>query len=194
MSSYFTQVDFLPRLDLQTELDSLISNTDIFWVNNEQICVNTTQKNSNDFKEGTGSLIYDWTKKTMLMNDNGKEEIHVPKRENQLEEKDFKYLCSVFENTLFQTVYTKLQEVFHLGRVRLIKSKPKSCLTWHYDFEKRLHYPIKTQEGCFMVIDDKVVHLPKYQWCLTETTTKHTAVNASKEERIHLVACILGEK
>jgi len=194
MSTYFTKINFLPCLDLQAELDNLIASNRVYWVNNEQICINSTHINSEDFSEGAGSLTYDWSKKTTIIKENGQEEIHVPKRNTVLAEKDFEFLCSAFKDTLFETIYTELQKHFELGRVRLMKSKPKSCLSWHYDFEKRLHYPIKTQEGCFMVIDDEVQHLPQFQWCLTDTTTKHTAVNASKEERIHLVACILGEK
>jgi len=194
MSNNFTNINFLPCLDLQTELEGLLANQDVNWVNNEQICMNTTNNNSNNFSQGTGSLLYEWSKKTITVDSNGNEKIQVPKRDVVLVEKDFKFLCAVFKGTLFETVYNKLQEHFVLGRVRIMKSMPKTCLSWHYDLEKRLHYPLKTQEGCFMVIDDEVMHMPKYQWCLTDTTTKHTAVNASKEERIHLVACILGEK
>jgi len=194
MSSYFTKINFLPCLDLQTELDNLIASNRVYWVNNEQICLNSTRINSEDFSEGAGSLTYDWSKKTTIIKENGKEDIYVPKRDTLLAEKDFKFLCSAFKDTLFEIIYMELQEHFELGRVRLMKSKPKSCLSWHYDFEKRLHYPIKTQEGCLMIINDEVKHLPRYEWFLTDTTTKHTAVNASKEERIHLVACVLGEK
>jgi len=194
MSTHFTKIDHLPCLDLEQELDSLLRNDYVYWVNDEQICINTTTEGCNDFSEGAGSLIYDWNKKTTIVNEKGKEEIQVPKRDTALAEKDFEFLCSAFRDTLFETVYLKLKEHYLLGRVRLMKSKPKSCLSWHYDLEKRLHYPIKTQEGCFMVIDDEVQHVPQFQWCLTDTTTKHTAVNASKEERIHLVACILDSK
>jgi len=194
MKSHFTKIDHLPCLDLETELHRLVANHDIYWVNNEQICLNTSRKNSNDFSEGAGSLTYDWTKKITTTNDIGQEEIEVPKRDILLSEKDFQFLCSVFKGTLFETVYTELQKYFVLGRVRIMRSRPRSCLSWHNDFEKRLHYPITTQEGCFMVIDDEVQHLPKYQWCFTDTTIKHTAVNASKQERIHLVACILEQK
>jgi hypothetical protein len=71
-------------------------------------------------------------------------------------------------------------------------SKPKTCLSWHTDSSKRLHYPLKTQEGCFMVIEDEVFHIPKNQWWLTDTVLPHTAFNSSKELRIHLVASILN--
>ena len=75
-----------------------------------------------------------------------------------------------------------------------MKSKPKTCLSWHKDDHLRLHFPIQTQEGCFMIIEDKSYFLNKNQWYLTNTLKSHTAINASKKDRIHLVATIIGEK
>jgi hypothetical protein len=193
MSQYFTKINCLPCLDLKTELDYMLETQKINWINDEQICINCTNIDCDDFSQGAGSLTYDWSKKTTIKNENGKEELYVPKRSNRLKETDFKFLCTVFKNTLFETIYLELQKYYELGRIRIMKSKPKTCLSWHYDLEKRLHYPMETQEGCFMIIDHELKHLPKYQWCLTDTTAMHTAVNSSKEERIHLVACILGE-
>jgi hypothetical protein len=43
-----------------------------------------------------------------------------------------------------------------------------------------------------MVIEDEVKHLEQNKWYFTNTTKEHTAFNASKENRIHLVANILG--
>ena len=42
-----------------------------------------------------------------------------------------------------------------------------------------------------MVIEDEVLHMPADTWWYADTTLKHTAMNASNEYRIHLVAAIL---
>ena len=68
-----------------------------------------------------------------------------------------------------------------------MKSKIKTCLSWHNDSSPRIHYPIKTQDGCLMVIGDEVKHLEQDKWWWTDTTITHTALNGSREERIHLV-------
>ena len=45
-----------------------------------------------------------------------------------------------------------------------------------------------------MIIEDEVKHLQKNKWYHTDTRYEHTAMNASKETRMHLVACVLEEK
>ena len=77
--------------------------------------------------------------------------------------------------------------------MRLMLMKPKSCLTWHNDFDTRLHYPIQTNKGCQMVIENEVLHMPANTWWLTNTSYDHTAFNASTDTRIHLVVSILEE-
>ena len=95
---------------------------------------------------------------------------------------------------MFENVYHELEKVYDIGRVRIMKSKSKTCLTWHKDDTPRVHYPIKTQRGCFMVIEDEIMHLEQNKWYWTDTIVKHTAFNSSLEDRIHLVVTILGEK
>jgi hypothetical protein len=86
-----------------------------------------------------------------------------------------------------------LNQQYILGRVRIMKSEPKTCLSWHNDNSERLHYPLSTHSGCFMVIEDEVMHLEYNNWYITDTTKKHTAFNGSTNSRIHLVAVILGK-
>ena len=63
-------------------------------------------------------------------------------------------------------------------------------MSWHGDFTLRLHYPLKTQDGCFMIIEDQMMHIPLNTYVLTNTIKQHTAVNSSLEDRIHLVFSI----
>lgn len=184
----FEKLNTLPIYDLLSEFNKLLDDKKIWWHqnNNDQICINTVPQHENDIHLGRGSLYYDWDNN--YKDDNGK--IHVPKRTTVYEEKDFTILCNQFKNTVFENVYNKLVENYNIGRVRIMNIKPKSCLTWHQDNFPRIHFPMKTQEGCFMVIEDEVLHLQKNTWYFTDTTKKHTAFNASKEERLHLVASL----
>lgn len=76
-----------------------------------------------------------------------------------------------------------------VGRARLMRMKPKTCLTYHKDDSiMRLHVPIITNDACFFINNDVV---GKMQKCgglyLYDVASRHTAVNASREDRIHLV-------
>ncbi len=158
-----------------------------------QICLNTTTSYPDDHLYGCGSLKYDWSNKTITELDNGETRMHVPERDYQPSESEFTQFNSKFNGTVFEEIYYTLQKHYTLGRVRLMQSKPKTCLTWHNDNSKRIHLPIKTNSGCQMVIQDQVLHMPAGTWWLTDTTVSHTAFNASKESRIHLVAVVLDE-
>jgi hypothetical protein len=190
----FEKIDFLPTYELYSIFLSMLDNGKLSWrdKNNDsshQICLNSTKDDPDNFLLGRGSLYYDW--------DNSKEvngELVVPPRENPLKEQDFTELCSVYKGTYFEEIYKDLNKYFVVGRVRIMNLRPKQCLTWHCDDTYRIHYPMKTQDGCMMIINNEVKHLPQNTWWKTFTTSNHTALNASKENRLHLVACVLGER
>lgn len=76
-------------------------------------------------------------------------------------------------------------------RSRLMKMKPKTCYSYHWDPTKRMHIPIITNENNFFVIDDEVSRYPADgSYYLIDTTKKHTFVNASFENRLHIVGCV----
>lgn len=76
-------------------------------------------------------------------------------------------------------------------RARLMKMKPKTCYSYHWDPTKRMHIPLITNEDNFFVIDDEVSRYPADgSYYLVDTTKKHTFVNASFDERIHIVGCV----
>lgn len=179
----FEKLD-LPKYNLFDELNCMLDKKQISWGDLNQICINTTSDQIDNYHYGVGSLYFDWQQKT-----DSKPKI----RPVELQESDFTELCSVFTDTMFEEVYEKLKTTYNIGRLRLMKSIPKSCLTWHYDNSKRIHYPISTREGCLMIIENEVKYLPANTWWLTNTLVKHTAINASLEDRIHLVASILDE-
>lgn len=184
---YFRKLHNLPAYDLYTEFKRL----DIPWYQN-QVCINTVL-GVDDYKLGCGSLQYNWEAAETRVDENGEEYKYVPEYDVKYSERDFTELCSLFVDTSFESVYNTLKEEYNLGRVRLMKSKPKTCLSWHKDTSPRIHFPVKTQEGCIMVIEDECFHIPNNEWYWTDTTVKHTAFNGSFEDRIHLVATIIGD-
>lgn len=190
--SYFTIINDLPVYDLYSELNAMLDTGAIKWHSgNNQISLNSITGKEDNFHLGCGSLYYDWDNRTVITDTHGNTKFEVKERDVPLLESDFNALCTPFKNTLFEKVYDSINAKFKIGRIRLMRSHPKTCLTWHYDDSRRLHYPIKTQDGCFMVIKDEIKHLNENQWCFTDTLFEHTAFNASKEIRIHLVANII---
>ena len=187
---YFKKIKIISDNDLASELAEMLNANKIKWHRHGQICLNSVKGHEDDYTLGNGSLYYNWKDLDVKKSNNL---LTLPIRDIIYEEDDFTVLCNVFKGTQFEDIYMQLQHNFKIGRVRLMKSTPKTCLTWHNDTSCRLHYPLKTQTGCFMIIQDEIMHIPKNEWWLTDTTVKHTALNSSKEERIHLVVSILDE-
>ena len=100
-----------------------------------------------------------------------------------------------YKKTYFKEVFDILSSKYKLGRVRILLKQPRSTLSWHRDPEPRLHIPIITNPGSIMVIDNVAKHLPAdgSVW-ITNNTKYHNAFNGGEENRIHLVACVLGHK
>jgi len=189
---YFKKLDDLPVFpDLLDDLDRLLASKTVAWNSGKQICLTSTPEQPDNTDFGCNSLIYDWDKQEKITDENGKVSINVPLRENPLTEQQFTHFNSQFKNTYFETIYNALNTNYNIGRLRLMRSFPKTCLSWHNDGTPRIHYPVSTQEGCFMVIEDQVKYLEANTWWFTDTTYKHTAFNASKKERVHLVAVVL---
>lgn len=189
---YFTPVS-LPKFEgLLPELENLIEKKIIAWGSGNQICITTTPNDSENYLLGCGSLRLQF-KYLKSGTDNKISTIISEPRDNKLIEEDFSILCTQFKNTIIEEVFDVLKSNYVLGRVRFMLAEPKTCLSWHVDRTTRLHYPIKTQTGCFMVIEDELFHLAEHEWCMTNTIASHTAFNASLESRIHLVATIIKE-
>lgn len=188
--SYFKEIIDLPSF--QGLLDHLTPEMIECLNTYGQIGLNSIEGFEHDYTMANGSLVKDWD--NLKINKTAAViRYEIPNKSERLHERDFTVLCDVFKDTIFEEIYNTLQSKYVLGRVRLFKSEPKTCLTWHIDEGMpRLHYPIKTQPGCFMVIDDEVKHLEQDKWWMADTTKPHTAFNASKESRIHLVAVIRG--
>ena len=94
-----------------------------------------------------------------------------------------------FKYTLFDLPYiNSIIEEHDLYRVRLMKLKSKTCYSYHQDQGKRFHIPLITNDNCFFVIEDEITRYPADgNWYIIDTNKKHTAVNASWEDRIHII-------
>lgn len=183
------EIDFT-NYNLNEAFFELLDTNKIYWHDEsdpDQICLNSVKDKTHDIHYGRGSLFLDWDNS---YNENGK--LVVPPRKQPLKEEDFSELCDVFVGTVFEKLYKELQTKYKIGRVRFMYSNPKTCLTWHIDNTPRVHFPIKTQEGCFMIIENEIKHLEVGKCYYTNTLKKHTAMNASTENRIHLVATVLS--
>jgi hypothetical protein len=97
-----------------------------------------------------------------------------------------------FIEFLFDLPYTNSILSEHgVYRTRVMRMHPKTCYTYHQDWTKRFHLPLITNDNCFFIIDDEIFRYPANgDIYIADTTKKHTFVNASLEERIHIVGCI----
>jgi len=175
--------------NLLSELENLINDNIISWHNN-QICLNTPPTEPNNFKLGVGSLTKDWDNKTIT--EDITKEVHVPFKTSQFKEEEFTQLCDCFRKTEFQKIYDFILSKYKkVGRIRLMKLDPRSCLSWHKDDSMRLHYVLSTDIGAYIIVENELNYLKKDNWYIVNTKKYHTAMNSSLKSRIHLVACIL---
>jgi len=98
---------------------------------------------------------------------------------------------SSFQYPMFDLPYiNSLMQHYNLFRTRVMCMHEKTCYSYHHDFTPRLHIPVHTNENCFFVIEKQVYDLPADGTVyLVNTTLAHTFVNASWEDRIHIVGC-----
>lgn len=107
-----------------------------------------------------------------------------------ISEDDFAVVNREFRGTALEDLLQQLP--FPYRRTRLMRLQKKTCLTIHNDTCLRYHYAIKTNPACFLVqMKDNIGefhHVPADGYLYEMDGTKtHMALNASKEERIHLV-------
>jgi hypothetical protein len=106
--------------------------------------------------------------------------------------KDLKHTEEDFTEALFDIPYTNsVIELLGMTRTRVMRLEKKTCYSYHQDPTKRIHIPLITNENCLMIVDDEIIRYPANgSYYVMDTTKMHTALNASYEDRIHLVGCI----
>ena len=101
------------------------------------------------------------------------------------------YPETYFKYNLFNIpTINRIMNKYGMLRTRLMQSDPKTCLSLHQDMSKRIHIPLISNPDCLMIIEDRTYYLEPGKIYLTNTTLRHTAVNASDMPRVHIVGCI----
>ena len=147
------------------------------------ICVNRIPDDENSITGGNVRGLY-WTYPDSTN--------HEEQRLKPIKESQYTELCPEFKDTYVEEVYNLVKKHFKIGRMRFLMKRPRSCLSWHRDPEKRLHIPIITNLGNKMVIEDIAFHMPADGAAyITDNTKYHNFFNGSECERVHLVSTLL---
>lgn len=156
---------------------------------NYQIAVQC-RKGVEDFekqlKESTNSLYLDWDN----FDPNTMDKPALKPKSEWLQDNDFTETVELFKDTEIEELNKYVVKRYNACRGRIMNLPVKTTLSWHHDYSKRLHIPIKINEGSFMVVEDKVCRFEVGKAYTVDTTLYHTAVNAHTDNRIHLVYCI----
>jgi Aspartyl/Asparaginyl beta-hydroxylase len=169
---------------IKYEFDVALLNKDLEWFKlqqylsktDHQICLNGIDQTST-WRDGVGKLLDRY-----------------PEYQRSMDiEKRFTQWLPEFNMTYARHVYDTLSQRWHLGRMRLMEIRPKTCYTWHKDVSRRLHIAINTDHTrCGLIIEDTVHRIPADgNVYLADTTKYHTAYNAMEHSRYHLVAVIV---
>lgn len=190
-SKLYTITDDLSGYDPDYILDSLKKIIDINNPEKDQLHITNVPGHEDDPYYSYGSLVADLSRTKEEIMPNGSKKWMPHFYDKPIAEESFTSYSYIFRGTVFMDIATKLQSRYKIGRLRVMIQPRSHCLTWHLDAQPRLHYPIKTQKGCFMIVNDEMRHLQQGVSYMVDTTHYHTAVNASRENRIHIVANIL---
>lgn len=104
------------------------------------------------------------------------------------EEKKYCHLNTDLKGSILESIINR----HNAYRTRIMIMHHKSCYSVHSDPSPRLHIPILTNRGNWMVWPNysKCVHLNTGYVYWTDTTKDHTAFNGTLEQRIHVVMCV----
>jgi len=182
---YVTELEYSFDIkQLVQECNSLIDTVGLHKHHN-QISLKHTEDDTfeNVWYQGCGSLTYKFGED--FFHKNGK----LKENEIKLNQTDFTQLNRTLNGTYLEEVHNIISNSYNFGRFRLMAIPHKKCMSMHRDSSKRIHIPIKTNENCLMIIDNKVYHMPANgNAYLTDTTKPHTAFNANHSFiRLHLL-------
>lgn len=134
-------------------------------------------------EESTLSLYYDWSK---WDKESGTAPPKLPEHK-RLQQNQFTETCNLFKGTIIEDVNEIVKDTYGGMRGRILSLPPKYSMTYHYDESPRFHIPIKVNEKTFMVLDKSCYWFEVGNSYYVDTRNWHTAVNASLDNRIHLV-------
>lgn len=166
--------NLITPIDFSVDVSRLIEDTRAALVkypfnNHNQICFQNTTTDY-DVYQGTGDSRLD----------------HCPMY--GLAEEEFVNFNPDFQGTVFEEIWNTFP--YKMGRMRLMKVPAKKCYWMHNDPGMvRYHFAVDTNEDCFILYRDHGhYHISADGVCYRMNTDEHhTAVNASRDDRIHLV-------
>lgn len=109
-------------------------------------------------------------------------------------ESEFSEFNEDFKDTIFYSIYRQMP--FRIGRMRLMLLSPLSIYAIHRDSAPRAHIAITTNPACFLMSGSgETSHVPTDgNVHIFDTTSPHTAFNASLENRVHLTMSMADEE
>lgn len=110
----------------------------------------------------------------------------------KLDQNDFVKVNTFFKGTYVETVYKELDKCYNICRGRFMTLSPENrAYSYHVDRTKRIHIPLRTNEDCMFIVENNLYKMPEEgQAYMLDTTNRHTALNLSWENRVHLVLCL----
>jgi len=132
-----------------------------------------------------------------ISSDDGKTYVYPtddPKKrlKQNLNQEKYNVVNNFFKNTYCETIYNELDKLYGVCRARFMIMTPlQRAYSMHSDCAPRIHIPVKTNSDCMFIIEDKIYKMltPGSVYKI-DTTKRHSALNLSWEDRIHLVFCI----
>jgi len=102
---------------------------------------------------------------------------------------DFTIINQELKGSYIEFLCKELESDYNIGRARIMLLEPRKCMSLHVDLSKRIHVPIITNTDALMIINNEIFHMEADGSAyLTDTTKKHTALNASTtQHRVHLL-------
>jgi hypothetical protein len=155
---------------IKQEVFDLVTQIGFQGPHKNQIICQSLIDNGEDWETGIGSV----------------EELEVQK------EQEYKYLQPSLKGTQIENIINE----FSAFRSRIMVMQPKSCYSLHSDHTPRIHIPITSNNGCWMIwpLKNKCYRLMPGQLYWTDTTQHHTFINGGLEPRIHMVICVNHDK
>lgn len=170
---------FITELNYQFDVDKILEVTDQ--------CSHLTQVTLNNRGDDLSM------EEQLICGSGGLQNWYEIKTYEDIKDKDFHWykLNDFFVNTYIEELYNKIQKDWQVGRSRVMTLGPNVCYSYHYDFSKRIHIPLVTNENCkFFDKDWNVYHLEVGKTYVVDTTQFHTTGNFGKENRTHVVMAI----
>jgi hypothetical protein len=113
---------------------------------------------------------------------------HIGEVDDYLKEMEYTQFIPEFNHTYFREIFDELKSVVRIGRIRIIRSFPQQCLSWHVDNDDKIHIPIKTNSGVRMIVEDECMHMPAGTTTVVRTNDNyHSIMNGGTALRVHLV-------